>query len=186
MLTRSWLQIPPTGDILSGYNARGRSTMIRKLFAILAVPLVTVPATALAATSSPDVHAGASRQCVAMQSKIGAPWFDRTFGSFGACVSAVTPLVRQNANTAEATCRSERADANFAATHGGKTFAELYGVGPNNANAFGKCVSAKERTALAADVFAASGCHTKLRTAAFIACVAAEAHTSLTPTPVQP
>ena len=42
-------------------------------------------------------------------------------------------------------CRTERADANFAASHGGKTFAQFYGKNKGNANAFGKCVSAKAK-----------------------------------------
>jgi len=42
-------------------------------------------------------------------------------------------------------CKAERADANFAAGHGGKTFAEHYGTNANKKNAFGKCVSAKAK-----------------------------------------
>jgi len=160
--------------------------MIRKLCVVLMVAFAAVPAAAFAGTSAPDLHAGASTTCTAMHTKIGPLWFNRSFTSFGACVAALTPLARQNANTAASSCRSERADANFAATHGGNTFAQTYGVGPTHANAFGKCVSAKERTASAAEVSAASSCRAKLGAAAFVACVASTAHTSLTPAPAQP
>jgi hypothetical protein len=56
--------------------------------------------------------------------------------------------------------------------HGGKTFAQFYGVGRNHTNAFGKCVSAKERAASAAEVSAASACRTESGAAAFATCVA--------------
>ena len=81
--------------------------MIRKLFVVSVVALATVPAAAFAGNSARDVHASASKQCTAVQAKIGAISFGRTFASFGACVSALTPLARQNANTAVALCRSE-------------------------------------------------------------------------------
>ena len=159
--------------------------MIRKLFVVLVVALATVPATAFAGNSARDVHASASKQCTAVQAKIGAISFGRTFASFGACVSALTPLARQNANTAAASCRSARANANFAATHDGKTFAQFYGVGPTHTNAFGKCVSRKERAASAADLSATSACQSE-QGAAFAACIALKAHPSLTVSPIQP
>jgi hypothetical protein len=42
-------------------------------------------------------------------------------------------------------CRNEQADPNFAANHGGKTFAQFYGTNGNQANAYGMCVSAKAK-----------------------------------------
>jgi hypothetical protein len=42
-------------------------------------------------------------------------------------------------------CKAEAADSNFAATHGGKTFAEFYGTNGNGKNAYGKCVSTKAK-----------------------------------------
>jgi hypothetical protein len=160
--------------------------MIRKLFAVSLVALATVPATAVAGTSSRDLHASASKQCTAVQAKIGAISFERAFSSFGACVSALTPLAQQNANTAAASCRSARANASFDATHGGKTFAQFYGVGINHANAYGKCVSAKEAAASAAAVSAASACQTDLGATAFATCVTLKVHPTLTVTPEQP
>lgn len=42
-------------------------------------------------------------------------------------------------------CKAERADAGFAAAHGGADFAHFYGTNRNLANAFGKCVSGRAR-----------------------------------------
>ena len=183
--------------------------MIRKLLAISLIAMASVPAVAFAGNSSNDTHASASKQCTAVEAKIGATSFDRAFVSFGACVSALTPLVRQSANTAAASCRSERASASFAASHGGKTFAQFYGVGRTHKNAYGKCVSAKEQHALVAAVSAASACQTAQANAnfasshggktfaqfygasAFAMCIALRAQSSLTlgadqPTPAPP
>lgn len=38
-------------------------------------------------------------------------------------------------------CRSEQNDPSFAATHNGESFDQFYGTNPNDANAFGMCVS---------------------------------------------
>lgn len=160
--------------------------MIRKLFAVSLVALATVPAAAFAGNSSRDVHASATKQCTAVQAKIGAVSFERAFSSFGACVSALTPLARQNANTAAASCRSARANANFDATHGGKTFVQFYGVGLSHTNAYGKCVSTKEGAASAADVSAASACQTDVGATAFATCIELKVHPALTVSPVQP
>ena len=66
--------------------------------------------------------------------------------AFGKCVSAKAQAATATQQTAELNaakrCKAERADAGFAAAHGGKTFAEFYGKNKNAKNAFGKCVSA--------------------------------------------
>jgi hypothetical protein len=64
--------------------------------------------------------------------------------AFGKCVSgkvAETQAVEaEKLQNAARTCRTERSDPNFAATHDGKTFTEFYGSNKNKKNAFGKCV----------------------------------------------
>ena len=71
--------------------------------------------------------------------------------AFGKCVSSKTSAAvdaQQDATlNAAKKCKAERADANFAASHGGKSFADHYGTNANKRNAFGKCVSklAKEQ-----------------------------------------
>jgi hypothetical protein len=66
--------------------------------------------------------------------------------AMGACVSATAKASTQEQQKAELnaakTCKAERADANFSAGHGGKTFNVFYGKNKNLKNAFGKCVSA--------------------------------------------
>jgi hypothetical protein len=176
--------------------------MTRKLLAVSLVVLATVAATAFAGTSSTQVSA--SKQCAAVQAQLGPFWFERAFASFGACVSALAPLARQDANTAAASCRNERAYASFAATHGGKTFARFYGVGRKSKNAYGRCVSAKERSASVVVAAAASACQAEQADAgfasshdgktfaqfygtnAFAACVALKARASFTVSPLQP
>lgn len=96
----------------------------------------------------------ASQECKAERAELGAEAFANKYGSnknkknaFGKCVSRkATPAVNGEAkkriNAARA-CKAEQQDPNFAATHDGKTFGEFYGTNPNDANAFGKCVSSK-------------------------------------------
>ena len=115
--------------------------MIRKLLAVSVVALGMLPAGALASTSSHAVHFNASKQCAEVQAKIGPISFEHAFASFGSCVSALTSLAPQNVPSAATSCRGERADASFAARHGGKTFGRFYGIGRNSADDFAVCVA---------------------------------------------
>jgi hypothetical protein len=70
--------------------------------------------------------------------------------SFGKCVSTKVheALAQNEANLQNAAqlCRAERADANFSASHGGKSFSDFYGTAKSkHKNAFGKCVSQKAK-----------------------------------------
>ena len=69
----------------------------------------------------------------------------------GKCVSKWTQAEHQNRHEAAAACKAEQADANFAAAHGGKTFAQFYGTGKNRANAMNKCISSKRAAESAED-----------------------------------
>jgi hypothetical protein len=75
---------------------------------------------------------------------------------FGKCVSGKVnqDQAEDRAETVNAarTCKAEREDPNFAASHDGKTFDEFYGTNTPNPkgkgagkNAFGKCVSSKAK-----------------------------------------
>jgi len=86
----------------------------------------------------------------------GGMTFDEFYGTnrndrnaFGKCVSgkAQASQEQQQANLENAArqCRTERGDTDFAANHGGKSFSEYYGTNRNKKNAFGKCVSQKEK-----------------------------------------
>ncbi len=69
--------------------------------------------------------------------------------AFGKCVSGKVQSAeaqeQENLQNAAQQCRAERADANFAASHGGKSFTDFYGKNHNKRNAFGKCVSRKAK-----------------------------------------
>jgi hypothetical protein len=74
----------------------------------------------------------------------------KTYKNLGACVSAKAQQASGNTKNAAAACKAEQADANFASTHGGKSFVQFYGTSSNGnghgkgqGNAFGKCVSSK-------------------------------------------
>ena len=82
--------------------------------------------------------------------------FEQSYGTnanhrnaFGKCVSrkvqAISAQEQQNLQNAAQQCRAERSDADFAASHGGKSFTDFYGANKNKKNAFGKCVSQKAK-----------------------------------------
>jgi len=162
--------------------------MTRKLLVVLLVVLAALPAAAFAGTSS--AQSSASKQCVTVQAKFGASAFAQVFPSFGACVTALTPLARENATGAASACRAERASAGFTTTHGGKTFARFYGTGPKSKNAFGRCVAAKELSASRTVIAAATVCQTATSqfwgASAFATCVTTKAQPSFTASPAQP
>lgn len=114
--------------------------MKRFLILVAAVALIA-PVAALANSSDPASNA--SKDCAALRAKMGAAGFAQAYASFGACVSAMTPVEKANATSAQSLCTAEQNDANFAASHNGQTFAQFYGTGKSGKNAFGRCVSLK-------------------------------------------
>ena len=120
-----------------------RRTLLAGALASLAL---TVPALA----DDPPNPNSPSAQCRAERTAMGDTNFKNTYGTnasksnaFGKCVSKHARSQDTNADNAAKRCKAEQSDANFAATHGGKTFAQFYGTNRNGRNAFGKCVSAK-------------------------------------------
>jgi hypothetical protein len=74
--------------------------------------------------------------------------------AYGRCVSqkahenkAEAAQANKDEVNAAKQCKAEKAqsDEEFAAAHGGKTFAQQYGTNKNGRNAFGKCVSSKAK-----------------------------------------
>ncbi|HVE69665.1 MAG TPA: hypothetical protein VNB64_13905 [Solirubrobacteraceae bacterium] len=139
------------------------------LTGVVAAMAFAVPASA----DTPNPNSPA-QQCRAERTAMGDANFRTTYGTnanrsnaFGKCVAKHARA--EDANTANAArqCRAERNDANFAATHGGKTFAQFYGTNANGRNAFGKCVSAKSAQATdqqqTARINAARKCRTEQR-----------------------
>jgi len=122
---------------------------MRKLIICAAVAFALAPLAAFATTSP---RQAASKDCSALRAKIGSAAFTQAFGgsnAFGVCVARLTRFEQADLSSANALCRAEQADPNFAASHGGKTFAEFYGSGANHKNAFGNCVTLKVRSSSA-------------------------------------
>jgi hypothetical protein len=125
---------------------------MKKFLIVSVLAALIVPAASLGGPTGQD-RENAARACRALRATLGVELFRQTYGTvqsnrrnaFGKCVSQWTRAEHQNRISARAACSGEQADANFPATHDGKTFAEFYGTGPNHRNAFGKCVSSKAK-----------------------------------------
>jgi hypothetical protein len=112
---------------------------MRRLIVLLAAVAALAP---FAATAGASAGATSARtDCLKLQAAMGAAAFGKAYATFGACVSRYAPVEQQVTVSANATCTAQQADANFAANHGGKTFAQFYGIGKSGKNAFGRCVS---------------------------------------------
>jgi hypothetical protein len=111
---------------------------MKRFVFVLVVAAALMPVAALASTPSTT---RAQLDCTKLRASLGSVLFNKAYPTFGACVSAYTPIENQNQTSAQDTCTAQQADPNFAATHGGKTFNQYYGTPPSGKNAFGKCVS---------------------------------------------
>jgi hypothetical protein len=128
---------------------------MKKLLIVSVLAALIVPATSLGGGPTGQDRVNAARACSALRTTLGLALFRQTYGTvksnrmnaFGKCVSQWTRAEHQNRVSARAACSAEQADANFPATHDGKSFSEFYGTGPNHRNAFGKCVSSKAKAA---------------------------------------
>jgi hypothetical protein len=142
-----------------------------KLKTLIAACLVAavVPVTALADPAESSDKANGARVCQALKESMPLADFKAAYGTnadksnaMGKCVSGWTQRAHQNRHAAETACAAEQADPNFAATHGGKTFAQFYGVGKKGANALQRCIQAKRQAATTAQqqatVAAAKAC----------------------------
>ena len=159
---------------------------MRKIMIVVLVSAgIAVPAALAVTPQAPSAY------CKANPALIGD---GKTYATMGACVAKQAALAAANRTNAAKACKAEMADANFAAGHGGKTFAQFYGAttgkgkGDGNGDAYGKCVSQKANAKTAAQqtaqVNAAKKCSTpelKVQIGSgktyrnFGACVAAQA-----------
>jgi uncharacterized protein YktA (UPF0223 family) len=111
------------------------------LTAILGVAILVLPAGAAAKPDAADKRA-AVEQCKAERGKTKATRqaFKAKYHSFSRCVrqNATEEAAEERAalKNAAKQCKAERADPDFAASHDGKSFDEVY-------RNFGKCVSTK-------------------------------------------
>lgn len=130
----------------------------KTIVGVIAMCALLLPVAAVAADgAAPAPSTVASQICKQEQVTLGAN-FKSTYGTnanksnaFGKCVSKWTQAEHQNRLAATAACTAEQADANFAASHGGKTFAQFYGSGKKGANAMNQCVQSKRAAESAAD-----------------------------------
>ena len=110
--------------------------MKRMILVVFALAAVLVPA-ALAATPAQ----GPTVFCKANPSLIGTS----TYKNMGDCVAKQAALAKANRVNAAKACTAEKANANFATDHLGKTFDQFYASndakGKGNGNAYGNCVS---------------------------------------------
>ena len=117
---------------------------------------LAVPVGALADQPTTTDKQNAAKECKALLKAEGTSNFTHAWGAkgkgraYGKCVSSKAKeeaTERQDAQkNAAKQCKAEKAmtDADFMASHGGKTFAQFYGA--KNANsAYGKCVSTKAK-----------------------------------------
>ena len=115
--------------------------MKRMILVVFALAAVLVPA-ALATTPAQ----GPTVFCKANPSLIGPL---KTYKNMGDCVAKQAALAKANRVNAAKACTAEKANANFATDHLGKTFDQFYassdakGKGNGNGNAYGNCVSQK-------------------------------------------
>jgi hypothetical protein len=131
------------------------------MFVVAAIVAAMSAGAALADLPTPADKANGARACQQLRTDLTEAIFKSTYGTnadksnaFGVCVSRWTRTEHQNRNAAETACAAEKADPNFAATHGGKTFAQFYGRGPNGAGAMQRCINSKRAANSAADVHA--------------------------------
>lgn len=132
--------------------------MNRLITALTVGAVLAVPATALAQEPTTTDRQNAAKECKALlkaagskqnlASTLGLTVNRNASNAYGKCVSK---LAREEAaerkaarSNAAKECKAEQADANFAATHDGKTFAQHYGA-RNESSAYGKCVSTKAK-----------------------------------------
>jgi hypothetical protein len=125
--------------------------MLKRTVLLTLLATLVLAVTAWAATPSAQATGRAEAACKALQGKLGATVFTQSYGTFGACVASLARVEQQNVEAAQAACTAEQSDANFAATHGGQTFAQFYGAGPKGKNAFAHCVTAKAQASSQAE-----------------------------------
>jgi len=114
---------------------------MKTILATLVVAAAVAPVAAFAAAPSTDATRSAQADCTALKAKLGLTSFSQAYSSFGACVSSYASVEQVNITSAQASCAAQQADANFAATHNGQSFAQFYGSGKKGNNALNNCVS---------------------------------------------
>jgi hypothetical protein len=131
--------------------------MKSRILIAAALAVLVVPAASFASAPTGQDRENGARACRALRVSMGLDLFRASYGTvqsnrknaMGRCVSQWTRNAHQARLAARSACTAEQADPNFAASHDGKSFDEVYGTGPQHRNAFAKCVSAKANDATA-------------------------------------
>ena len=123
-----------------------RKLMLAGLIAVLVVPA------ALAAGPVDQTVKNARVACTSLKARMGTDAFVKAYGGFEPCVRSLVKVEQQNVAAAQSACTAEQADANFAAGHGGQTFAQVYGAGKSGRNAYDRCVALKAGASSLAEV----------------------------------
>lgn len=124
---------------------------MKKILLVFVLAAVMAPAALAVELSTPAAFCKNVRTTSPLLFGPGA-----TYRTLGACVSVQSAKTELSSTNAAALCKAEQADTGFAATHGGKTFPEVYGANGKakgagaGRNAFGACVSQRAQDASAA------------------------------------
>ena len=128
---------------------------MKKFMLLLSLVALVAPVAAFA-DAPPTPAQTANAMCAAAKTAMGTS-FATTYGTnasksnaFGKCVSSHAKAAQNAVNNASKSCKAQLADANFAASHDNKSFAQFYGGSKNGKNAMGKCVSQAVQSAVAA------------------------------------
>ena len=132
---------------------------MRKFMLLLSLVALAAPIAAFA-SAPPTPTQTANAMCAADKATLGTA-FVTTYATnasksnaWGKCVSSHAKAANNAVNNASKSCKAQLADANFAAAHGGKTFAQFYGTGKNDKNALAKCASIKAQASSKAEQLA--------------------------------
>jgi hypothetical protein len=131
---------------------------MRKFMLLLSLVALVAPIAAFA-DAAPTAAQTANQICSQEKTTtLGPTAFTQTYGTnasksnaFGKCVSKNAKAAQQAVTNANASCKAQQADPNFAAAagHDNKTFDQFYGKN-GKGNAFGKCVSQAVQSTVAA------------------------------------
>ncbi|MFN2472285.1 MAG: hypothetical protein ABR583_15130 [Gaiellaceae bacterium] len=121
---------------------------MKRMITLALFALFAMPAVALADPGTAADRVNAAEACRAQREAMGPAAFKATYGTnhngqnaFGRCVSRQAHAQRAARHEAAQQCNAERKDAEFAVTHGGKTFEQYYGGGRKGAMA--SCIAQK-------------------------------------------
>ena len=111
--------------------------MKSRILIAAALAVLVVPAASFASAPTGQDRENGARACRALRVSMTPDVFRQAYGTakanrknaFGRCVSQWTRAEQQARISARSECATEKADPNFALSHDGKSFDEVYGTG---------------------------------------------------------